>query len=233
MSELDPFADQAFVSRLQKLLSMLGSAQPAEAEAARLKLVDHLGQHRLSLTDVSMRVGAAPRPAPFLGGQREATLERQLWAAQQARAEAEAEAARARARVANLEIELRSTGFARVLAGLLLLVTLGLGGIVTWRALTIRHEPPTKTATIDNGEHAPAADAPPLRVAAGEHLGQAAVQDLPLRLQPNEDADVRAFLNMGERLIIERRIQTGGQTWFYVRSQSATGYVRAGDVLHH
>ena len=70
-----------------------------------------------------------------------------------------------------------------------------------------------------------------LHLAPGERLGQAAVQDLALRLQPNDDADVRAFLNMGEKVAIERREAVGSQVWLYVRSESAAGFVRSGDIL--
>ncbi len=243
MSDLDPFADQAFVGRLQKLLSMLGSGQPAEAETARLKLIAFLKQHRLSLTDVSLRLGEPPRPrASFTQGARELGLERELAIARAARQEAEVEAATAIARATELQIALQRAAFdvgralraearSRLIAG---------GGLAVAAAALIYAAWPHPAAPRAPGARVPVAAAPlppglaaSLRLRPGEHLGQAAVQDLALRLQPNDDADVRAFLNMGEPLVIERRERVGVQTWLYVRSQSAAGYVRSGDVLRY
>ena len=65
MSDTDPFSDAAFTGRLQKLVSLLGSEQPGEAEAARRKIGEHLAHHRLSFTDLSQHVQAsAPARGP-------------------------------------------------------------------------------------------------------------------------------------------------------------------------
>jgi hypothetical protein len=58
------------------------------------------------------------------------------------------------------------------------------------------------------------------------------VQDLALRLAPSEDAPVRAFLNRGTRVLVERSLRSGDQTWLLIRTASGSGYVRSGDVLH-
>lgn len=109
----DPFADPAFTTRVQKLLAMLASEQPGEADAARRKLMEHLASHRLSLTDLAQRFGAGgsrngsgqgssasgasfTNGASFTGGAREISLERQLGIAREARQEAEREVAQLR-----------------------------------------------------------------------------------------------------------------------------------------
>jgi hypothetical protein len=71
-----------------------------------------------------------------------------------------------------------------------------------------------------------------LQPGRNEQLGTALVQDLAVRMMPNESADVRAFLNQGTRVVIMRQSRVGPQTWLLVRSGSGAGWVRAGDVLH-
>ncbi|MEJ0045953.1 MAG: SH3 domain-containing protein [Rhodospirillales bacterium] len=58
------------------------------------------------------------------------------------------------------------------------------------------------------------------------------MQDLPIRLSPNDDATVRAFLNQGEHVAIRQEVRSNGQTWLLIRTGTGTGWVRAGDVLH-
>ncbi|MEJ0045952.1 MAG: hypothetical protein WDN04_07405 [Rhodospirillales bacterium] len=103
MADIDPFADSVFLSRLQKLLPMLGSEQPGEAEAARRKLREHLGHHRLTFLDVAQRLGGATHSV------REASLERQLALTRAAREEASRDAMLAGGRVRTLEEELDHT----------------------------------------------------------------------------------------------------------------------------
>ena len=45
-------------------------------------------------------------------------------------------------------------------------------------------------------------------------------------------ASVRAFLNRGMRVVVERQVRASDQTWLLIRSVTGTGWVRGGDVLH-
>jgi hypothetical protein len=251
MQQPDPFADSAFLGRLNKLLSLLGSGQPAEAEAARRKLVEHLAQNRLSFTDLANRL-ADPANAPsFLGGAREIHLERQLAAARVAKEEAAREAIAAAHRVEALQVEIQQASFdigralqalarARTLAavgwvaGALGLAAAFLPGLMPAanRAGTVRTAiaNPTGPLTVQPNDFG-SGDAL-LRLGPHERPGSAAVNDLPIRLEPNNDATIRAFLTYGDRVVIEREARVGAQTWLLVRSMTGSGWVRSGDVLH-
>ena len=247
VSETDPFSDAAFTSRLNKLLPMLGSAQAAEADTARRKLLEHLGQHRLSFTDLAHRLRDTGERPSFLQGGREMSLERQLAIARSAKQEAAAEAIAASARAHALEINLQQATFeiGGILGSLARARTWAAAGWTVaalslalavlprlWPApIAARHAAEAANAAALQPEDPFAADGG-LRVGPGESAGTAAVQDLPIRLMPNDDANVRAFLNRGERVIIQQRIREGQQTWLLVRSATGTGWARAGDVLH-
>lgn len=219
---------------------MLGSEQLGEADVARRKLLDHLGHHRLSLTELGTRLRQRSRPAPPGGGAM--GLERQLYVARVARQEAEGEVQRARTRLAELnrsvqeavidaERALRGQSRARLLAcaGWLLAVVAG-------SYLLGQHIREGRTADIAGSA---AMLAPPgvnggeaMRAGPGERYGTVLVQDLAVRLSPNEDASVRAFLNRGMRVVIEQQQRAGPQTWLLIRSVTGSGWVRGGDVLH-
>jgi hypothetical protein len=243
VSEVDPFGDAAFVSRLQKLLSMLGSAQPGEAEAARRKLLDHLGNHRLSPTDLAQRLGEGGPRAGFVQGARELSLERQLSIARAARQEAEGDAQLARQRVGELQQALQVAAFdvgralqAQSRARLIACGGWLAAGLATFAAFSFH-------ARLQPGE---ADDAVPqivqprapenadllLRLSPGERFGTVLVQDLPMRLTPSNDAGVRAFLNKGMPVVVEQQVRSGAQTWLLIRSVTGTGWVRSGDILH-
>jgi hypothetical protein len=70
-----------------------------------------------------------------------------------------------------------------------------------------------------------------LRLGPGERLGTVLVQDLPVRLTPNDDADVRAFLNRGSRVVVEQAMRIGLQNWLQIRSMTGSGWVRGGAIL--
>jgi hypothetical protein len=240
------------VTRLQKLLSMLGSEQPGEAEAARRKLIEHLGAHRLSLTDVAIRLRGGAPPAgtggSFMQGARELNLERQLGIARSARLEAESELRRAQMQVAELQRalqdaafdvgrSLRGQGQARLLASLgwvaaavaAVMVLLMLSQVPPQSLLHPRAGPRTgQGVRAQSPEEADAL----MRLSPGEHYGIVLVQDLPVRLTPNDDAGVRAFLNRGMRVVIEQQARVGMQSWLQIRSVTGSGWVRGGDVLH-
>jgi hypothetical protein len=249
----EPFDDSAFVSRLQKLVSMLGSEQPGEAEAARRKVLDHLGSHRLSLTDVAMRLrDSAGRGtstgASFTQGAREISLERQLSIARGAKSEMEADLRRSEYQRAEFQQALQQAAFdvgralrgqarARLLAALGWLAAAIAGVMVL---LMMSRAPigwlspvrPLGRALSVGRIDAPVGGDIVMRLAPGEHYGTVLVQDLPIRLNPNDDAGVRAFLNRGMRVVIEQQVLIGLQSWLLIRSVTGSGWVRGGDILH-
>lgn len=241
MSETDPFNDAAFTTRLQKLLSMLGSEQPGEAEAARRKISDHLAHHRLSFTDLAqhLRDGPVKQTGPsFTQGAREISLERQLAIARAAKEEAAHEAEAAINRVRYLEIELQQATFdiartlnsqarIRIAAAVACIVAAGclIVVVLPHSPSAPAPSPPPAVRQVD-----PTGD-PTTHMAPSEVIGRAAVQDLAIRLSPNDQATIRAFLNYGEKVAIQNQVHIGPQTWFLIRSATGTGWVRAGDVL--
>ena len=247
-----PFEDAAFVSRLQKLLSLLASEQPGEADVARRKLLEHLGHHRLSLTDVGVRLRQPPAAVPRLSssfGGAEMGMERQLYLARVARQEADGEVQRARLRVAELSRSLQEANIdaaramqsqarARVLALFGWALALLSGGYLLSQFLHPFTMPETAARNASATTQAmlrpvdPDAGGQTLRPAVGERFGTVLVQDLPVRLTASEDGGVRAFLNRGMRVIIERQVRASDQTWLLIRSVTGTGWVRGGDVLH-
>ena len=247
VADTDPFADTAFVTRLQKLLPMLASEQPGEADAARRKLLEHLGHHRLSLTDVALRLPAGARTASFTQGARETSLERQLSIARISRQEAESDMQRAMLQVAELRHALQQAAFdvSHAVAGQ---ARVRLVAVVGWLMVAIvgclavaEHlhiEGMAEGEAVSASERqmlrpdAQPADEASLRLARGESFGTVLVQDLAIRLSPNEDAGVRAFLNRGVRVVVVEQLRVGGQNWLLVRSVTGTGWVRGGDVLH-
>lgn len=101
------FGDPEFRQRLAKLLAMLSSENPAEAEAARHKLREHLAARHLSMVDLAQHLMAAPGEPDGAALAREAE---RLRAANQAleravrRSRAEALAALQRATLAEREL---------------------------------------------------------------------------------------------------------------------------------
>lgn len=250
MADADPFSDSVFLGRLQKLLPMLGSEQPGEAEAARRKLFEHLEHHRLTFLDVAQRLGGPSHSAHDM------SLERQLVLARAAREDAAREAMLAGARVRTLEGELEyaSATVAHTIAGqgrirawaavgwclAIVLGTFAFGPMLTRNSPIIHaiNRGSGSAATVDmNGpvslqSNVAGQGNSGMRLGSGERPGMAAVQDLPIRLSPNDDATVRAFLNQGEHVAIQQQVHSNGQTWLLIRTGTGTGWVRAGDVLH-
>lgn len=248
MSETDPFSDAAFITRLNKLLSMLGSAQAEEADTARRKLIEYLAQYRLSFTDLALRLRDTGDRPSFTQGAREMSLERQLSIARTAKQEAVADANAAIARLHGMQVELQQQTFeiGRLLRGqararawtvaawalataAVLLAVLPRMLPATPHAIALAPSEPTHQQMSLQAPD-PYATTGPLHVGAGEIPGTAAVQDLAIRLSPNDDANVRAFLNRGERLVVQQAVRIGPQTWLLIRTTTGTGWVRAGDV---
>jgi hypothetical protein len=247
VSDIDPFSDMAFSARLQKLISMLGSEQPGEAEAARRKLLEHLGHHRLSLTDVAMRLReiGGRNGASFTQGARELSLERQLTIARAARQEAESEAHLASQHAAELQAALQAAAFdvGRALQGQAQARFLGAFGwlaaaIVSVLAITLHNRPNASApapspalVTLAPRPIDPELAALGFHPGLGERLGTVLVQDLPVRLRPDDQADVRAFLNRGTRVVVEQQTRVGTQIWLQIRSVTGSGWVRGAAVL--
>ncbi len=254
MKLAEPFDDAAFVSRLQKLVSMLGSEQPGEAEAARRKLLDHLGTHRLSLTDIAMRLrDSAGKPAgggaSFTQGAREMSLERQLRIARTAKQEMETDLRRLEHQRSELQQALQQAAFdvgralrgqarARLLAALGWLSAAVAGVMVLLliphlQAGSPAHRRPAPEAIAMGRVDGPQNADIMMRLAPGERYGTVLVQDLVVRLNPNDDAGVRAFLNRGMRVVIEQQVLVGLQSWLLIRSVTGSGWVKGGAILLH
>jgi len=246
LSETDPFSDTAFLARLQKLLPMLGSAQPGEADAARRKLIEHLSHARLTLLDVAQRLQQPSRgTASFTQAARETSLERQLAIAREAREEAAQEARYASMRAQALEAELRQVmaevGRMAQAEGRAHFWALAAWGVAAGCLLFLMSPMVLRSTPVRTSQHVvqqgPIAVEPRtsangmLRAATGEYRGSAAVQDLEVRISPNNQAEIRAFLNRGEPLVVERRVSIGAQTWLLIRTETVTGWARSGDVL--
>jgi hypothetical protein len=244
VSDTDPFTDPVFVGRLQKLLPMLGSQQLGEAEAARRKIAEHLAHYRLSFTDLAqhLRDGGGRSAPSFTQGARELSLERQLAIARAAKEEAAQEAEAALHRVRMLEIELQQATFeigrtlnsqarvriaaaiACVVAAFCLIMV-----VLPHDKAPAAAQPPQPAVTVQPSDAA--LSDPAAHLGPGERLGRAAVQDLAIRLNPNDQATIRAFLNYGDRVVIQAQLRTGPQTWLLIRSATGSGWVRSGDVL--
>lgn len=243
----DPLNDPAFANRLAKLLPMLGSGQAEEADVARRKLIEHLGAHGLTLSDLALRLQrpatlAAPAAA---AGSREA--DRQVATLKAVLSETAAELTQARAverelqaavdRLAALSSRLqRARNRARLVAigastasgvaVVLLILPLVRGMLLQQPKLESSGMP----LFMENGDQAQRhALLPP---APGELPGQAAVADLPIRYEPRDDAGVRAYLTRGTPVVVMREVQIGTRTWLFVRSASGMGWARSGDVMH-
>jgi hypothetical protein len=89
----------------------------------------------------------------------------------------------------------------------------------------------TQVAPVTGRPHEQDESAAILRIQPGERAGTAAVQDLAIRLGPNDQATIRAFLNRGEPVAILRTEHIGPQTWLLVRTATGTGWARSGDVM--
>lgn len=251
VADSDPFSDSVFLTRLAKLLPMLGSEQPGEAEAARHKLGEFLHQHRLTFLDLAQRLAASPGAAALAA--RANSLERQVQVARAAKSEADREANAANhrlhvlgaeleqsndtvARLAQSERRLRALAAVGWCVGIIAAAILIGPGLMRSGGLHRVAYSTQGTANIEGPVHpqagTPEQSDPAMHLLAGERPGEAAVQDLPIRLSPNDDATVRAFLNIGEHLAIRQEARVGGQNWLLVRTTTGTGWVRAGDVLH-
>jgi hypothetical protein len=247
VADHDPFQDAAFVARLSKLLALLASEQPGEAEAARRKLIEHLSQSRLSLSDLANHMaGVAPAPPPGTApSTREILLERELRAARASHAETQSalRLAQQRAHDAELIVERMAADAERQGSGRWRLqaaaVAVSLAGMIGITVLAVRLLPPVfrHPATPTQSYVSPTLQpndpvAEAQRHPQGRRFGTVLVSDMPVRFDPSDDAGVRAFLNEGTRVLIEREMRLGARDWLFIRSGSGEGWVRASDILH-
>ncbi len=253
MMQPDPFTDAAFLDRLGKLLPMLGSNQGGEADAARRKLLDHLGQHRLSLTDVALRLRGAPppRPPPPPPAGRETELLRELELVRHARAAAEQMARSAlqqntalqhRASVAEAEVQalvVRRNG-TRIIAFASTLLALALALVVVVQNLPggvmLAAPLPSSGAATMQPSRPPATSAPTGLTMGGapmnpaEHLGYVLSNDIAVRADAVPDSAIRGFLPRGTEVIVMRALSAGGLDWLLVRSSLGIGFVPAAAI---
>ncbi len=227
----DAFRDPAFVTRLGKLLPMLGSSQAGEAEAARTKLLEHLSHHRLSLNDLAQRLGAPPsrrrdEDTPRLD------LQQALQAARLAENRAHSmvrQNAMLRRQLDNAELA-RQKLAARRNYGLIVggsgYVFLLIGALIIYGGVFAPAAPPPPAApgqpvTIQSTFPRPslAPDAEPGRAATVLADGQ------PVRANPVPDAPVRTYLPRGTSVLEMYRVTRDGLEWSQIRSDAGTGFI--------
>ncbi|MGI4975418.1 MAG: SH3 domain-containing protein [Janthinobacterium lividum] len=252
LQDPDPFADPAFLDRFGKLLPMLGSGQANEADTARRKLLEHLGQHRLTLTDVATRIRrppqAPPAPPPPARSAHEVELMRELDLVRHAQRASEQMARSAlqqnahlqnrasRAESAQLAAQVHRRG-ERIAMFAATALAVGLLAIVV-----LDHMPGSVPA--DDGAAGPITatmqpSRPPLvapgapAMADGERLGSVLSHDIAVRADPAPESHIVGFLAHGTAVVVVREAEAGGVNWVLVRSTVGAGYVPASSVAIH
>ncbi len=250
LQDPDPFADPAFLDRFGKLLPMLGSGQANEADTARRKLLEHLGQHRLTLTDVATRLRRPPQapPAPAARSAHEAELMRELDLVRHAQRASEQMARSAlqqnahlqnrasRAESAQLAAQVHRRG-ERIAMFAATALAVGLLAIVV-----LDHMPVSVPADDSAAGPIPATmqpSRPPLAppgspaMADGERLGSVLSHDIAVRADPAPESRIVGFLAHGTSVVVVREAESGGVNWVLVRSTVGAGYVPASSVAIH
>ncbi len=254
LQDPDPFADPAFLDRFGKLLPMLGSGQANEADTARRKLLEHLGHHRLTLTDVATRLRRPPQAAPAparSAGEAELTRELDLVrhaqraseqmarSALQQNAQLQNRASRAESAQLAAQVQRRGERIAMFSAtalavGLLAIVVLD---HMPGRTPADDGAASTITATMQPTRPPLAApDAPASSLPAmvdGERLGSVLSHDIAVRADPAPESRIVGFLAHGTAVVVVREAEAGGVKWVLVRSTVGAGYVPASSVAFH
>ncbi len=232
----DAFRDPAFVSRLGKLLPMLGSSQAGEAEAARTKLLEHLSHHRLSLNDLAERLGGAPAPRGYRRRDAEDVPRLDLQQALEAARLAENRAHTLVRQNAVLRRQLDQVELARqkltarrnygLIVGISGYVFLGLGALIVYggvfqppaqQPLAAANPPVTIQSTFPRPSLAPDGDAG--RTATVLADGQ------PVRADPVPGSPVRTYLPRGTSVQELYRVTRNGLEWSQVRSDAGVGFI--------
>ncbi len=231
--EQDAFRDQAFVSRLSKLLPMLGSSQAGEAEAARTKLLEHLSHHRLSLSDLADRLGGAPSrqsrrrdpddtprldlqqalEAARLAENRAYTMVRQNAVLRRQLDQAELARQKLAAR-RNYGLIVGSSGYVFLLLGALIVY----GGVFQPAAPA----PPTAAGppvTIGLTYPRPSLDGDAGRTAT------VLADDQPVHADPTNSSPVRTYLPRGTSVLELYRVTHNGLEWSQIRSEAGVGFI--------
>ena len=248
LQDPDPFADPAFLDRFGKLLPMLGSGQANEADTARRKLLEHLGQHRLTLTDVATRIRRPPQPpvAPARTAS-EAELMRELDLVRHAQRASEQMARNAlqqnavlqnrtsRAETAQLAAQVNRRG-ERIAMFAATALAVALLAVVVFDHMPGR-SPADEAAGPISATMQPSR--PPLGVpdspamVEGEHLGSVLSHDIAVRADPAPESRIVGFLAHGTAVVVVRETEQGGVNWVLVRSTVGAGYVPASSVAIH
>ncbi len=216
---------------------MLGSSQAGEADAARTKLLEHLTQHRLSLSDLADRLRASgagatsgraagfgdPRPdlqqaleAVRLAENRAHLLVRQNSVLRRKLDQVEGARLRLAARRSRALV-LGLSGYA-CLAGFALLVFTG------WLPLQddVRQVRSGGPVTVQYSFPAPKLES---GGEAGERTATVLVQDQPVHAEPNPGSTIRTYLPRGTAVVVMRMVMSGGLEWSQVRSEAGSGYI--------
>lgn len=225
----DPFADPGFQERTRKLLGVLATTQPGEAEAARRKLLAHLEGHGASWSDLVDRLaGAAPASGLFQSrpGDRAAWLaaEQRAQAAESRAVAASATAVQAVRRAEAAETVRRRD---RLIAGGFALVAVAAMG---WSVL----RGPRPQAASPPSPHQPAAaaiapvpDALPRAAAAGPAAGQLAyVVAAGAAMRPaGTPGDPTRLLPSGAPVVVLGRTWLDSAEWIRVRTELGEGFL--------
>ncbi len=254
LQDPDPFADPAFLDRFGKLLPMLGSGQANEADTARRKLLEHLGQHRLTLTDVATRIRRPPQvaapaapAAPAARGASEAELMRELDLVRHAQRASEQMARSALQQNAQLQHRATHAETAQLAAqvhrrGERIAMFAATALAIALLAVVVFDHMPGRVPADDAASPITATmqpTRPPLNepaapaMADGERLGNVLSHDIAVRADPAPDSRIVGFLAHGTAIVVVREIEAGEVKWVLVRSNAGVGYIPASSVAFH
>lgn len=248
LQDPDPFADPAFLDRFSKLLPMLGSSQANEADTARRKLLEHLGQHRLTLTDVATRIRRPPQPpATSARTPREAELTRELDLVRHAQRASEQMARSALQQNALLQNRASRAESAQLAGqvhrrGERIAMVAATGLAVALLAVVVFDHMPGRLPAEDAASTIAATmqpSRPPLGVpdapamVDGERLGSVLSHDIAVRAEPAPESRIVGFLAHNTAVVVVREAEEGGVKWVLVRSTMGAGYVPASSVAIH
>lgn len=233
--EQDAFRDQAFVSRLSKLLPMLGSSQAGEAEAARTKLLEHLSHHRLSLNDLAERLGGAPASRSY--SRRDAAdvprldLQQALEAARLAENRAHTlvrQNAVLRRQLDQAELGRQKLTARRnygLIVGISGYVFLGLGALIVFGGVFQPTAPPPAIATADQPVTIQSTFPRPSLDGDTGRTATVLADSQPVRADPIPGSPVRTYLPRGTSVQELYRVTRNGLEWSQIRSDAGVGFI--------
>lgn len=252
LQDPDPFADPAFLDRFGKLLPMLGSGQANEADTARRKLLEHLGQHRLTLTDVATRIRRPPQAAspaaPAARSASEAELMRELDLLRHAQRASEQMARSALQQNAQLQHRATFAETAQLSAqvqrrGERIAMFAATALAIALLAIVVFDHMPGRVPADDAAASPITATMQPTRppltepdapaMVDGERLGTVLSHDIAVRADPAPDSHIVGFLSHSTAVVVVRETEAGGVKWVLVRSNVGAGYVPASSVAFH